>query len=197
MLANPVDQKTLWYQCCRSNLAKLQTAAVFQVEKLSPSKAEFGQLPKVIYSSLLNKTSFAVSCVTDAVAWRAQGVEKLLKGNYPSPPAGKHWKIFACSVGCDETMDTEWTEAEQWILLHGFTPLWDWELLLQLHILHAGVNWDSDSTKILHQSSRNVDFSFSIRFYLCFQVLKLAPSILGVMGEGEKIFLCYQKATAK
>lgn len=120
-----MDQKTLWLQGCRSNLAlaKLQTAAVFQEEKLSPSKAEFGQLPKVIYSSLLNKTYFAVLCVTDT--WcrlQGPGCRKTSEEQLSiPPPGGKHWKIFAMSVGCDETMATEWTEAEQWMLLHGFT----------------------------------------------------------------------------
>lgn len=69
-------------------------------------------------------------------------------------------------------------------------PLWGWELLLQLYILHARVNRDSDSTKHLHQFPRNVDFSFSIRFYLCSQELKLAPSILWVVGEGDRIIFC-------
>lgn len=198
MLANPVDQKTLWYQCCRSNLAKLQTAAVSQEEKLSPFKAEFGQLPKVIYSSLLNKISFAVLCVTDThCSLECSGHKKNSWRAIIHPTLRREaLKIFAYTVGCDETMATEWTELSRVNALAWFYC----KHLNDKVSSHCGVgncwysipcswvNRDSDSTKTLHQLSRNVTFSFSIRFYLCSQMLKLASSILWLVAEGEKIF---------
>lgn len=41
--------------------------------------------------------------------------------------------------------------------------------------------------EILHQFSRNVNFSVRTRFYLCCQVLKLVLSILWTVGEEKKI----------
>lgn len=91
-----MDQNTLWYQCCRPNLARLQTAAVSQEEKLSPSQAEFGHLPEVIHFSLLNKTSFAVLCAADTLCslegsgCRQSSEEQL---SIPPPQVGIRLKI--------------------------------------------------------------------------------------------------------
>lgn len=87
MLANPVDQKTLWYQCCRSNLAKLKL-------QLCPKRKNFLHLRQNLVSFqkwfippflIKHLLQFCVS-LTLTVAWRAQGVEKLEKSNYPSHP---------------------------------------------------------------------------------------------------------------
>lgn len=123
MLANPVDQKTLWYKCCRSNLAKLQTAAVSQEEKLSPSKAEFGQLPKVIYSSLLNKISFAVLCVRDThCSLEGSGCKKTREEKLSVPPSGgKHWKYLHTQWDVMRQWPQSGLSWAEWMLLHGFT----------------------------------------------------------------------------
>lgn len=82
-----------------ADLARLQTAAVSQEEKLSSSQAEFGQLPKVIDFSLLNKTSFAVLRVADTLcSLESSGCKQTSEEelSIPPPRVGIRLKII-CS----------------------------------------------------------------------------------------------------